>query len=206
MKSGGNRPRLRLTACARARYLHTVKGGRVPIEHDLLSADRHTNGPFSRRQQHASIPKPAGVGMCPFRTGHASISGSVKRELVSIRDSDTRGMRLLHIRHASYSASADPGHASISHSAKPTCVHFRRGMRLFQLRLNASLCPFRARMSGACVHIGLDSTPACVHFRLGRSRHASITASDTRDLRLFSIRQDQHASIARAACINSRVG
>ena len=135
---------------------------------------------FDRNATQNGAKRSGSAGMHRRSNAAWVLPQAVKRELVSIRDSDTRGMRLLHIRHASYSASANPGHASISHSAKPACVHFRRGMRLFQLRLNASLRLFRGRMSGACVYIGLDSTPACVHFRLGRSRHASITASDTR--------------------------
>ena len=108
--------------------------------------------------------------MRPFPPGHASISCSAKRELASIRDSDTPGMCLLHIRrgrHASYSASGESGHASISHSAKPACVHFRRSMRLFPGRLNASLRLFRDRMARACVNSG---------FR--HARHASIAHSE----------------------------
>ena len=229
MKSGGNRPRLRLTACARARYLHTVKGGRVPIEHDLLSADRHTNGPFSRRQQHASIPKPAGVGMRPFPV---RLNASLCLFGIQIRAACVYyGVNRLAsnsacvifgfgepgacVHFAFRQASMRPfpaGHASISASAERELAFIsgsdERGMRLYRARFDPGMRPFQVGTIPACVHYGFGHPGLASIFdsarpacvHCARGMHQFPSRLNA-GLRLLRSRLNRLASNSRRACV-----
>ena len=88
------------------------------------------------------------AGLRPFPPGHASISGSAKRELASISGSDGASMRQFGIQ------------------IRPACVYCTfggAGMRHFRLRRSRGMRPFRIRPS----RLASISAGACVYFEVG---------------------------------------
>ena len=148
------------------------------------------------------------AGLRPFPPGHASISGSAKRELASISGSDGASMRQFGIQ------------------IRPACVYCTfggAGMRHFRLRRSRGMRPFRIRPS----RLASISAGACVYFEVGWREHASIRDSDrpacvystfggagmrhirlrrSRGMRPFRIRPSRLASISAGACVYFRIG